>query len=41
MTRSFVVPVEDFDSYEKTEAGKIIAHYESLEDLVEDGWRLD
>ncbi len=36
-----VVPVEDFDSYEKTEAGKIIAHYESLEDLVEDGWRLD
>ena len=29
------------DSFEKKENGRIIAHYESLEDLVEDGWRLD
>lgn len=41
-----VIPVEDFlltgkEQYEKTENGEIIAHYESLEDLVNDGWKLD
>ena len=39
-----IIPVDDFlssDNYEKKENGKIIAHYESLEDLVNDGWVLD
>ena len=39
-----VIPVNDFlskDQYEKTENGTIIAHYESMEDLVADGWILD
>ncbi len=41
-----IIPVDDFlsnedDHYEKTEAGEIIASYNSLEDLVEDGWELD
>ena len=31
----------DDDSYQKKENGEIIAHYDSLEDLVEDGWMLD
>lgn len=32
---------ETDDSFEKKESGKIIAHYDSLEALVEDGWMLD
>lgn len=32
---------EDDDRYEKTENGTIIAHYESMEELIEDGWELD
>ncbi len=39
-----VIPVNDFlskDQYEKTENGTIVAHYESMEDLVADGWILD
>ena len=41
-----IIPVDDFlsngdDRYAKTENGQIIAHYDSLEDLVADGWRLD
>ena len=41
-----VVPADVFLSYgeghfEKTENGEIIAHYETLEELVEDGWQLD
>ncbi len=39
-----VLPYDDFfskDNFEKRENGEIIAHYDSLEDLVEDGWRLD
>lgn len=41
-----IIPTEVFlsksdDSYEKKENGEIIAHYDSLEDLVEDGWMLD
>ena len=35
------IPYRDFESYEKTENGEIIAHYESMEDLVADGWELD
>lgn len=40
------IPFKDFfsqddESYEKKENGEIIAHYDSLEDLVEDGWVLD
>ena len=31
----------DDGSYEKKENGEVIAHYDSLEDLVEDGWMLD
>ena len=31
----------DDESYEKKENGEIIARYDSLEDLVADGWRLD
>ena len=29
------------DRFEKMENGKIIAHYESMEELVENGWVLD
>jgi uncharacterized protein YkwD len=29
------------DNFEKTEAGEIIASYESLEELVIAGWMLD
>ena len=29
------------DNFDKKENGEIIAHYDSLEDLVADGWRLD
>lgn len=39
-----IIPVDDFlsaDSHDKKENGEIIAHYESLEDLVDDGWILD
>ena len=41
-----VVSLDDFtsgddDRYEKLENGEIIAHYDSLEELVEDGWALD
>ena len=40
-----VIPVDEFlygaDHYEKTERGEVIAHYESMEDLVADGWILD
>lgn len=41
-----VIPEDVFlsegdDHYDKTENGKIIAHYDSLEDLVADGWILD
>jgi hypothetical protein len=41
-----VIPSEEFfsqdgESYEKKENSEIIAHYDSLEDLVEDGWVLD
>ena len=41
-----VISEEDFfstadDAFEKKENGPIIAHYDSLEDLVADGWRLD
>ena len=41
-----VIPLDDFiltgdDHDEKTENGKIIAHYESMEELIEDGWELD
>ena len=41
-----VIPMDDFlsegdDHFDKTENGKIIAHYDSLEDLVADGWILD
>lgn len=38
------IPISDFlgeDKVEKTENGKIIAHYDSLEELVDDGWMLD
>ena len=38
------IPSRDFwgeDKVEKTENGKIIAHYDSLEELVDDGWMLD
>ena len=38
------IPDSDFwgkDKVEKTENGKIIAHYNSLEELVDDGWMLD
>jgi hypothetical protein len=31
----------DSDSFEKMENGKIIASYNSLEELVNDGWELD
>ena len=33
--------VNDSDSFEKMENGKIIASYNSLEELVNDGWELD
>ena len=41
-----VISEEDFfstedDAFEKKENGPIIAHYDSMEDLVADGWRLD
>ena len=41
-----VIPGDEFfgndsDSFEKTENGKIIASYNSLEELVNDGWELD
>lgn len=41
-----IIPTEVFlsesdDDFEKKENGEIIAHYESLEALVEDGWMLD
>ena len=41
-----VIPTSVFfsksdDQFEKMENGKIIAHYDSLKDLVEDGWMLD
>lgn len=32
---------EDDDQYEKMEEGTVIAHYESMEELVADGWILD
>ena len=32
---------KDDEGYEKKENGEIIAHYDSLEELVADGWRLD
>ena len=32
---------EDGDRYEKMEEGMVIAHYESMEELIEDGWILD
>ena len=41
-----VIPLGDFlsqgdDQYEKTENGTVIAHYESMEELVADWWILD
>ena len=41
-----VISDEDFfstgdDAFQKKENGPIIAHYDTLEDLVADGWRLD
>ena len=39
-----VIPVSDFlgkDKVDKTENGEIVAHYSSLEELVDDGWMLD
>jgi len=41
-----IIPLDVFvseggDRYEKMENGEIIASYGSLEELVEDGWRLD
>lgn len=41
-----IISVDDFqskadDRFEKMENGKIIAHYESMEELVENGWVLD
>lgn len=41
-----VVPLSVFmshsdDDFEKKEIGEIIAHYNTLEELVEDGWQLD
>lgn len=40
------IPYDDFfsegeEANEKKENGEIIAHYDTLEDLVADGWRLD
>lgn len=38
------IPVSDFlgkDKVDKTENGEIVAHYSSLEELVDDGWTLD
>ena len=32
---------DEGDRYENTEKGQVIAHYDSLEELVEDGWVLD
>jgi hypothetical protein len=32
---------EDDGQYEKMEEGMVIAHYESMEELVADGWVLD
>ncbi|MBQ9173534.1 MAG: hypothetical protein IJ161_07395 [Bacteroidales bacterium] len=32
---------DEGDRYENTEKGQVIAHYNSLEELVEDGWVLD
>lgn len=38
-----VIPLSDFLSkdLDKTENGEVIAHYESMEELVDDGWILD
>ena len=38
-----ILPIDDFLSkeYKKKENGEIIAHYDSMEDLVADGWKLD
>lgn len=41
-----IIPVGVFMSndeyqYDKMEKGEIIAHYESIEELVDDGWVLD
>ena len=40
-----IISYDDFftseDNFEKTEAGELIAGYESLEDLVIAGWMLD
>ena len=39
-----ILPVDVFlskDNYEILEKGEIIAHYESMEELIEDGWILD
>jgi len=41
-----IIPEDDFfsegdEALDKKENGKIIAHYDILEDLVADGWRLD
>ena len=40
-----IVPVADFldsdEKYEKTTDGEILSHYETLEELVADGWMLD
>ena len=40
-----IISYDDFftseDNFEKTEAGELIASYESLEDLVIAGWMLD
>lgn len=40
------IPADDFfakgqEASEKRRNGKIIAHYESMEELVEAGWKLD
>lgn len=38
------IPISDYfgkDRVDKTENGEIIAHYDSLEELVDDGWMLD
>lgn len=41
-----IIPLDVFlsesdDHYMNLEKGEVIAHYESMEDLVEDGWILD
>ena len=40
-TNVFFSSSKSDDRFEKMENGEIIAHYDSLEDLVEDGWMLD